>query len=363
MKKIFKNNLILSICVLSSLLVAIYWSFVASDIYISKANVVLETPSVSIGESVSFQSLLSGSSNKNSDMLMLKEYILSVDMMKKVEEEFGFRKHYSNKNIDYFSRLKHEAGTIEEDHEYYKKRISVNLDDYSQVLRIEVEGFEPEYAYKIANFIIKNGEHKINSLGQVLAEEQVEFLEKQVFALNKKMENARSDLLAYQNIHGLVSPIGAINNINTIIVGLESTLSNLEAELKALMTYQSSKSSKVIFLKDKILALSEQINLEKNKIVKDNQNALNFISSEYQNLELKFNFSRDTYGAALVALESTRIESVRKLKQLYVLQTPTYPEYPIKPMRLYNTFMYILVTLLFYFIVKMLLMIIKDHND
>lgn len=363
MKNLLQNNIVLTICMLSSLLVVIYWSFIASDIYISKANVVMETPNVSIGESVSFQSLLSGSSNKNTDMLMLKEYILSVDMMKKVDEEFSFKQHYSNKSIDFFSRLRSGSESIEELHEYYKKRISVDLDEYSQVLRIEVEAFEPKYAFKIAEFILSNGEKKINSLGQVLAEEQVEFLEKQVFKLNKKMENSRSELLAYQNIHGLISPVGTINSINTIIVGLESELSNLETELKALKTYQSSKSSSVISLKTRISALKEQIKLEKNKIVKDNENSLNFISSEYQTLELTFNFSRDTYGAALVALESTRIESIRKLKQLYVLQTPTFPEYPTKPMRVYNSLMYILVVLLLYFIVQMLHMIIKDHND
>jgi capsular polysaccharide transport system permease protein len=74
-------------------------------------------------------------------------------------------------------------------------------------------------------------------------------------------------------------------------------------------------------------------------------------------------FAQDVYKSALLALEKGRVEATRNIKKVSVLQSPTEPQYPLEPRRIYNTFVFILVTLLIAGIVHLLAAIIRDHKD
>ena len=91
--------------------------------------------------------------------------------------------------------------------------------------------------------------------------------------------------------------------------------------------------------------------------------ALNELSSRYQRLELRAQFAQESYSGALMALENTRIEAARKLKQVSVLQSPTIPEYSVEPRRLYNTVVFAIIACLAGLIIQMLVLIVQDHKD
>ncbi|WP_158774133.1 chain-length determining protein [Cobetia sp. L2A1] len=346
---------------LSILLVGFYWLAWADDRYVSKATVVLESPQVSGSSEVSFGSLLSGNQS-NSDLLLLREYLMSVDMLKKVQEQLDFRTHYSTHG-DILARLGDADASIEELHGYYLKRINVEMDDYAGVLNVEVQAWTPEFAQKFAQLLLEEGERHMNQMGQRLAEDQVEFLDKQVGLLEKNFEQSRQDLLDYQNKNGLVSPTQTVESLNTVVATLEAQLATYKARKSALASYQSVRSSDMVRVESEINALKQQIDLEKERLARQSGNALNSVSSQYETLQLRADFAKQTYSNALAALENTRIEAARKLKQVSILQSPILPEYPEQPERLYNVTIFSLVMIFLGFIFSMLVLIVKDHRD
>ncbi|NWO04302.1 MAG: chain-length determining protein [Alteromonadaceae bacterium] len=350
------------VCVLAILLVGLYWGLWASDRYVSKANVVLESPQIAAPE-LSFQSLMGATSNSSGDMLLLRDYLLSVDMLRQADNALNLREHYAQPGIDFFSRLPSAELPIEELHQYYEKRVSVELDDYAGVLRIEVTAFNPEKAHALANFLLRQGEQHMNSMGQRLAEEQVEFLEKQVAKQAEQFDKAREELIDYQNELGLVSPTGTVKSLTSVVASLEGELAKLRAKKTALLSYQSARSNEVRRVEAEINALIQQIREEQSRMAQQSGGALNVISSKYQQLELRAKFAQESYSGALMALENTRIEAARKLKQVSVLQSPTLPEYPVEPRRLYNTVVFAIVAFLAGLIIQMLVLIVKDHKD
>jgi capsular polysaccharide transport system permease protein len=349
-------------CLLSILLVAFYWGFWASDRFVSEANVVLESPQIA-PPTLSFQSLLTGAGGNSGDMLLLRDYLLSVDMLRKADAALNLREHYSQSGIDFFSELSSADVPIEELHKYYLKRVFVDLDDYAGVLRIKVIAFDPDMAHALATFLLSEGEQHMNNMGQRLAEEQVRFLEKQVAKQAEQFDAARQDLIEYQNENGLVSPTGTVESINAVVASLEAQLANLRAKKTALLSYQSQRSSDVQRVDAEINALIQQISLERARMAQQSGGALNVLSSEYQTLELRAQFAQESYSGALMALENTRIEAARKLKQVSVLQSPTLPEYSVEPRRLYNIVVFAIIALLAGLIVQMLVLIVKDHKD
>lgn len=349
------------IAVIAIAVVGAYWHLWAEDRYVSRATVVLESPEIA-PPSISFGGLLGGGAGEQRDLLLLREHLLSVDMLNRVTAELPFREHYSQ-NGDWFSRLRDIQAPTEDLHRYFKRRAIVDMDDYPGVLRIEVQAFEPEFALKLAELLLAAGEEHMNHMGQRLAEEQVHFLEIQVERLHDRMIAAHNDLLAFQNREGLVSPTQTIEAFNQIIARLEGELASLQAKRKAMASYQSQASSEMVRTASEIDALREQIQIQRDRLAQATGESLNRISAEYEALALQAEFARETYSRAIAALENTRIEAARKLKQVSVLQSPSTPEYPIEPKRTYNTVVFALLALFAALIAHMLLLIIRDHRD
>ncbi|WFF42653.1 chain-length determining protein [Salinicola endophyticus] len=350
-----------AVCALVVVLNSFYWFAVASDRYVSHANVVLESPQLSQPQ-LNFGALLSGASG-NADMLILRDYMRSTDMLKLLNKELGFSSKYSDDRIDFFSRLSSANAPLEVMHDYFLKRVSVEVDDYAGVLRVDVEGFDPKTAHAVNETLLSEGEKHMNALGRQLAQEQVKFLEKQVDQLRAGYKEAQQSLLDYQNDNGLVSPTGTVESLSSVVASLQAKRAKLEAEKNALMSYQSANAPQVVRVNSEIQAIAKQISNEQSRLAANSGTALNAISSEYQSLQLEAKFAQESYSGALAALESTRIEAARKLKQLSILQSPTLPEYPEMPKRLYNSVLFGLIALFVAFIINMLIVIVKDHRD
>jgi len=346
--------------ILAIVVVSGYWLLWAQDRYLSRATVVLESPQIAKPE-LSFSSLLTGSGGSK-DLLLLREHLLSVDMLKRVQEELDFRRHYS-RHGDLIARLGDPQAPIEDLHEYYLGMVTIEMDEYAGVLNIRAQAYTAEFAHKLARLLLEAGEAHMNEMGRRLAQEQVRFLEGQVDRLRKRLDGARADLLAYQNEHGLISPTQTVESINQVVATLEGRLASLKARRRAVASYQSPESAEMKRLEREIAAVREQIANERDRLARAAGDSLNHVSAEYRMLELQAEFARESYASALEALESTRLEAARKLKQVSVLQSPLYPEYPTKPDRIYNASVFTIITLFLALIASMLLMIIRDHRD
>ena len=353
----------LLVAVIICFMAFVYWSLIASNRYVSEANVVLESPQLG-APTLNFESLLTGASGSGrADMLLLRDYLQSVDMLNFLQKHLDIRQHYSQSNIDRISRLSSADIPVEKFHKYFLKRVDITLDEYAQVLRIRVQAFDPATAQAIALMMLESGEAHMNEMGRRLANEQMRFLETQVEQLQLRLDQTISDLIDYQNESGLVSPQGTVESISAVVAGLESQLATLSARRSAMLSFQSPRSPEVLRIDSEIKAINEQIIQERSRMAQSSGDALNVLTSEYQALELKVQFARESYFAALMALENTRIEAARKLKQVSVLQSPTFAEYSVEPRRVYNITVFFILTLFAALIAHMMVLIIKDHKD
>jgi len=358
-----RRNPVFAVAVVFSLLSACYWFLIASDRYVSEAHVIVQRTELSGSNDIDLASFLTGSSTANrGDQLILRDYLLSVDMVKKVDADLNLREHYSSWGIDPFSKLASEP-TIEELHEYYLSRISVEFDEYSGILVIKAQGFDPAMSQKITATLVREGENFMNSMAHGLARDQVVFLEKEVNEMGRRAMAARQAVLDYQNRNGIVSPEASTEAISAIIMRLEVQKTELETKLTALQAYLVPNHPSIVELQQQIDALTEQINEENSKLVSPRGGTLNSKIEQFQRLEMEAKFSQDLYKTTLVALEKGRVESTRAVKKMSIVQAPSLPEYSEQPRRLYETVLYTIVAFLIAGIAHLLMAIVKDHRD
>lgn len=351
-----------AIALVAILLVSFYWFVWAQDRYISSATVVLESPQVAAPE-ISFASLMGGGGSGNThDLLLLREHLLSVDMLRHLDEALNIRQHYSEHG-DIFAKLRDPDAPIEALHKYYLRRVNIELDEYAGVLNISVQAYTPEFARDMTALLLEAGENHMNQMGHRLAEEQVLFLEQQMVRLEERFRETRNQLLEFQNEYGLVSPTATVESLNQVVATLEGDLARLQAQRDALASFQSSQSAELRQVERNIAALRDQISEQSERLAQAAGGALNRVSAEYGTLELQAQFAQETYSSALAALENTRLEAARQLKQVSVLQSPLFPEYPTEPRSLYNSTVFAIIMIFLAFILSMIIMIVKDHRD
>jgi capsular polysaccharide transport system permease protein len=357
------RNSIIGIAVVASLLAAVYWLAIASDRYVSEARVIIQRTDLPGGQTMDFASLLGGTGGGRADQLLLRDHLLSVDMLKKLDRALNLRSHYSDRQRDPLSRMWSKTDSMEDFHRHYLSRVSIELDDFSGVLVIKAQGYDAETAQAITTFLVQEGGRFINGMARSLAQNQVDFLEKQLVGMNQRAIVARQAVLLYQDKAGLVSPLATTENIAAIVAKLEAQRTELETQRSVGQAYLVKDHPSIVQLSQQIVAVEKQIATEQAKLTSVDGKTLNRTVEQFQRLEMSAAFTQDVYKTGLVALEKGRIEALRTIKTVSLLQAPTEPEDAMQPRRYYNTLVFALLALLLAGVVHLLTAIVRDHKD
>lgn len=341
----------------------LYWSLIASDRYISQANVIVQRTDLPGAQSADLGSLLGATNAGRKDELLLRNYLLSMDMLRKLDKQLNLRAHYSDGSVDPLSRMWSKNAPEESFLKYYLSRVSVELDEYSGVLVIKAEGFDARTAQAITTLLVREGEHAMNEMTHQLAREQVSFVEKQVAQMAERFQTTRQAVIRFQNAHGLVSPQSRAEQVNSVVERLQATRTELQTRRTALLGYLEPRAAAVVEIDLQIEAINKQVAQEEARLTSSSGKALNSTVEQYQRLEMEAGFANDVYKTALVALEKGRVEATRNLKKVSVVQSPTLPQQPLAPRRIYNIIVSVLVTLLLAGVVHLLAAIVRDHKD
>ena len=349
---------------IASLAAALYWGIIASDRYVSEAHIIIQRTDLTNGQVMDFASLIgnAGSGGK-ADQLLLRDYLRSADLLKKLDAKLNLRSHYSDVHRDPLSRMWTKDTPLELFHRHYLSRVSVEFDDYAGILVIKAEAYTPKMAHAIAVMLVEEGEQFMNSMARGIAQDQVAFLEKQISKMSERTAQARHAVLEFQNANGLVSPQGTVANVVSIVNHLETQLTDLQTRRSGMLGYLMPDSANVVDLDFQIAAVTKQIEQEKARLTSPKGKTLNSTVEEFQRLQMNASFAEDVYKTSLVALEKGRIEATRMLKKVSVLQRPSEPQLSMEPRRIYNTVVFILATLLIGGIMYLLAAIIRDHKD
>jgi capsular polysaccharide transport system permease protein len=202
----FKRRGILTTALAAGLVCVLYWSAIASNRYVSEANVIIQRTDLAASPTMDFSSLLSGVGGNRGDELLLRDYLLSPDMLKKLDARLSLRAHFSDSSHDPLSRMWSKDESDELFHLYYLSRVNVELDEYSGVLKIKAQAYDAKTAQAITTLLMQEGERAMNDMGHRLAQDQVDFVEKQVAKMGERFQKTRQAVLRFQNEKGMVAP-------------------------------------------------------------------------------------------------------------------------------------------------------------
>ncbi|WP_257937919.1 capsule biosynthesis protein [Campylobacter lari] len=364
--KKFKNLKMLNsfkIVLILTAFVVFYYIFIAANRYVSESVLSVKSTTGDSGAITGIAALLTNNSFSSEDITFLKSYIHSLDMLNILEEKIQIRELYQKQKLDFFYSISSSADQ-EDFLKYYQNRVKIIQENSANgLLRVEVEGFDPQSAHLIASTIVKESEKFINEISHKAARDQMQFAEEELLQFKKRYQKAKDELLSFQNKYGVFDPLKQAEGTLKLIAELESKIAAKEAELLMMQSYINDNAPQIVTIKSEITALKKQLQKEKSKVSSPKSSQkLNDLAAKFQDLTIEAGFAESAYTAALKAYESARIEALRKIKQVVIVQSPSLPQSAKYPEALYNIFTAFMILSLIYGIVKFIKMIIEEHR-
>lgn len=358
-----KQHLGKAIIFLPMTLLIIYLAIFSQPRFVSESKVAIKRSDDLASNSVNF-GLLLGAINPSSveDALYLKEYINSPDMLAVLDKQLNFRQAFSQSGLDFLHHLSPDE-TAEKFLRYYRERISVTYDDKAGLLAIRTQGFTPDFALNFNKAVLKESERFINELSHRIARDQLTFAEKEMEKSRSRLNNSKSELLAYQNSNNVLDPEAQALAASSLVNTLMGQKIQMEAELRTLLTYLRDDAAQVVSVRNAIASMQAQIDNEKSKITAPQGDKLNRMAVEFEEIRSRVTFDNELYKLALTSIEKTRVEAARKLKVLSVISSPQQPQESTFPNIPYLIACWLLVCCLMFGTLKLILAVIEDHRD
>ena len=356
-------QLFIWIVVVPTIFVSIYYGFITSDVYVSEAKYALRSNEQTPLTSGMLDSILTGGSvgSTHEDATIVKDYILSHDMLEKLDARLSIRKHYESDDIDRLSRLDPDASD-EDFLEYYRKMVGVSIDSSTNITTLSIRAFDPVIAKQMAKTIIELSEDLVNRLSERIVEDTLHFARNEVDEAEDSVRKADDALTTFRSKTQSIDPGKETSAVLDIVTGLERQLAEARTQLTEARSFMQKDSTQVKILGNKVKALEKQVTDERGRLASEGaSNDYTKLIEQYQPLVLEQDLARQRYKSALTSLELARAEAQRKQRYLLPFVQPKIPDEAVEPKRFKAILTFFIALCLIYAISGLSWAAIKDH--
>lgn len=309
----------------------IYFYAIARDRYVTRSDFVIrkaEESDTNVAGAGLASLLGRGNQLSLEDARFLKTYLQSPQVLADLDRTYDLDRAYAQEGLDRFAGMK--PGLSKEKRlNYFKKQVSVNLDEISGAIVLRTIGLDPKASLNLNRFMLAKSEQFVNRLNQDISQKQLGFAELELGRARGNLNQAKNRLLAYQDSNTVIDPKGEAELAGQTISKLQEKLVELRVELATLKRqFKDPTEPEVAVVADQVRELEQQIQKERRSLVSSKGRDLNRKAADMLKLESEVNFATDSYKLALTSVEKARIESKRQQKFMALLSAPQLPEDP-----------------------------------
>ncbi len=360
---LFRHRLFAVIVLLPTLIAALYFGLIASDVYVSESRFVVKNQNGRSMQVPSIASLIqtSGISPGQEQTNEVLDYVRSRSALKDLEQLSSVKSIYQNPAADRFSRYPSfwQDDRFENLYRYYSHMVDARLDTETGVAVLDVKAFTPQDAARINALLLQLSEQLVNRLNQKARQNAIEEAERHVAMAEKRAKAARLAMAKYRNQTDLIDPTKQAVGVLDISNKLVAQQAALQAQL-SLIESVTPQNPSIPSLKSRISAIGREIDAQNSRAVGSN-GAISSKLAGYEDLQLEQEFASQALTAANTSLEQASIEAAQQEYYLERVVDPNVPDMALLPHRLGQVLTVAAAMLCLYFIGWMLMVGILEH--
>lgn len=354
--------------ILPTAFVGWYYFEKATDMYVSKSAMIFKSGSAA-SPAGGLLGAFGGFSNLT-DSVSVQEYILSKDILKRLQEEHDYIDHFKASTIDEFHRLEADAN-LDQAYGYYSGswitsgKVEVSFDAAEGIIRLEVVGATGEAAQRFSQAIISYSEELVNSLNERSRNDGVRFAE-------TKVNEAKDNLLAAQTRVADVQEQINIFSVEGEAAILQQRIAILEAEIDELLSRRAKLEASVRDQTDsRYTPIDQDLELKRGLLSDlrarltggDNATGPSMaqLSSQLELARVEQATANLLYSSALSSLETAIAAASSQSLYLETVVQPNLPENASKPDRLTNTGLVFLILFAAYILGLLTISLIREQ--
>ncbi len=358
-----RNRWFFLFVVVPTILAAIYYLLIASDVYVSESRFVIKSPDEKRPQLSTLANLIqtTGLSTGQEQSNEVLEFVRSRDALAKLDRSINLRARYGSDDVDFISRFPtpFSDGSFENLYKYYTKMVAANPDPETGTAIVTVKAFTPGDAYRINQTLLTLSEGMVNRLNARAEDRAVSEAQREVDLAIERARKARVALSQYRNQSQLIDPSKQAVGILEISNGLTAQRAALIAQLQ-LMERETPQNPSIPALRNRIAAISGQISAQEGRVVGGGGNIASKLGG-YENLTVEQEFATENLNVASAALVRARSDAQRQKFYLERVVDPNLPDLPLLPRRLLSILVVAAAATCLYFIGWMLVVGILEH--
>ena len=325
---------------LPTILAGYYFYIYATPMYATNTEFVIQQAEPATGGGAGgLGGLFQGTSMATQqDSITVQSYLTSRAAMLRLDEEHGFKEHFSNPAIDPLQRLP-DGATNEEAFKIYADRVQLGYDPTEGIVKMEVVAADPETSQRFSEALVGYAEEQVDHLTQRLREDQMKGAMDSYAAAEDRRSSALNELLRIQNEVELIDPAGETAAVLSQISALETQRQQKVLELTTLQNARRPNQGRVQAVQSEIQGLETLIGELRAQMTRTNGDSSTLASknTELRIAEENYQFQTVMVQQALAALEAARLEANRQVRYLSLGVEPIAPDQATYPRAFENT--------------------------
>jgi capsular polysaccharide transport system permease protein len=106
------------------------------------------------------------------ESITVQAFLESREAMLRLDEDLGFRAHFSQPEIDPLTRIA-DGATVEDMYSTYLRNLQIGYDPTEGLVRMEVIAADPQVSQAFSEALIRYAEERVDQMSQRLREDQM----------------------------------------------------------------------------------------------------------------------------------------------------------------------------------------------
>ncbi len=345
---------------LPTVLAGYYYYAIATPMYATKSEFLILTADGS--GSGPGAGLFSGTAfATGQDSIATQSYLQSKDAMLRLDDDLGFRAHFSQEWIDPIQRLDPDASN-EAAYKLYKKYVKIGFDPTEGVIRMELSTADPEISARFSERLIVYAEERVDQLSQEKRQDAVKIATESLEDAKNDRRGAQQELVTLQEIT-ILDPTGKIASIQQLIANVELQLQEKQLALNIQLNNTRPNQSKVAALRSEIEVLAAERDYQNSRLTQATEGSSSLASqtAAIQMAQADLATADLVLQAALETKRQSEIEANKQVRYLTVSVKPVASQDPSYPRSFENTVLAFLIFAGIYVMLSLTASILREQ--
>ena len=346
-----------------TIIVGYYFMFMSTPMFATNSEFVIQQADSTGSSAGGLGGMFQGTGMATQqDSITVQSYLASRAALVRLDEDHGFRAHFSAPEIDSVQRLTPDA-TNEALFELYQKRVKISYDPTEGILRMEVIAATPEASQEFSESLIEYAEEQVDQLTRRLREDQMAGALASYQSAETRRSEALAEWLKIQESTDIIDPAATTGAIISQVSALESQRQQLQLSLAGKLSVSRPNQAQVDGLRAQITNLDTLINDLRSQMTSTSDGG-NSIASDNTRLRLaeeNYNFQTVLVQQALAQMEATQIEANRQVRYLSMGVEPVAPDEATYPRAFENTMLAFLIFSGIYLMISLTSSILREQ--